>query len=202
MNNGAVFGLSVGAGLIIGSGVTFVVCKKVITDRCEAIKEEEIQSIKQYYKDAAKKYEEDAKIEAYEAMQNTHVVRPNPEELVKTNIEKPDITQYRSIAKKYFNTEGPEEETKQIQFEVIDEDKYGEHDDEDYTSEELYLYSDGIIATANGEIIHDPENVVGTEFKDHFDDEGYAYVRNLTDKIDICVVQSAKEYSEDWPVED
>ncbi len=187
MNNAVAIGIGVGIGLILGGSGSFIVCNTVIRKRYDQQLEIELAASKEVYRRLIKKLKEDNKKEIAEA-----------ETKVKSNINlnKPSLeiqrTNYMSIAKEYGNIE----KTSAVRIEPISPEDYGLLEEEGFTTEELYYYADGTLASEYDEVIEDP-NYAG-DFRDHFEDyeDDEVYMRNYTDKIDIHILKSAKTYKE------
>lgn len=193
MNNGVAFGIGAGVGLLVGGGVAFLVCNTVLKNHYEDILLLEVDSVKVEYRQMVKELKDKAEKDVQES-----------ERKIKStvNLNKPTLEKnaYQTLAARYSTAPVKKDENK-IRIESITPDQYGMLDDDGYTSDELYFYTDGILANADGDIIDDANDYAG-DFESGFgkngaeDDE--SYMRNYTDKIDIVVYKSAKAYSDEW----
>lgn len=81
---------------------------------------------------------------------------------------------------------------------VISPLKFAEQD-EDYEVISLTYFSDGILVDDMGELIDDPESIVGTEFPEHFgeytEDPDTVYVRNERLMVDYEIQRDLDTYA-------
>lgn len=79
---------------------------------------------------------------------------------------------------------------------IISPDEYGEMDD--YTSISLTYYSDGTLTDDNDEVVEDIDEIVGSDFRDHFGEfeEDSVFVRNDKRKCDYEILVDPRSYSD------
>lgn len=73
-----------------------------------------------------------------------------------------------------------------------------EVEDSDYNLETLTYYSDGVLTDDYDMVIENPENIVGTDFMNHFGEyeNDTVYVRNDEKELDYEILRDLKPYSE------
>ena len=173
----------VGAG--IGSAATWYIAKT----KYEQIANEEIESVKQHYK---MKAAGEALVKGFEngCKNIDEPLKERADEIIET------VKEYRDLASKYLSKEGKEEEEDVEKPYVISPDEFGEMDD--YETESLTLYSDGVLADDTGNIIDDVEGIVGkeslTKFGEYEDDS--VFVRNDARKCDYEILADDMTYDE------
>ena len=169
-----IFSFSVGAA--IGSIVTW----KLVKTKYEQIADEEIESVKEVF----------------------HRER---EELEK-NYAPEETDRYTTIVNNYASNENKEEEggsdlmeVDYQEIEVIPDDEFGDY--QTYDSETLNYFSDGVLTDDRGNVIEDPEAMVGPDALDSFGewDDNVVYVRN---DHDACYYEIIKCENDFYDTED
>lgn len=168
-------------GLVAGGAAGTFVSWRILKAKYKKIADEEIESVKEILaKRAAEQPEE--KIE--EPSEDGGKLRPVPEE-------------YIELTKKYTNGEelGISEDQKPY---TIDPDEFGER--EDYSTETLIYYADGVLAHFRGDIVEDVAGTVGgeslTKFGENENDPDTVYVRNDILKAEYEILRDPAKFSE------
>lgn len=155
-------------GAAIGSAVTY----KLVKDKYERIAQEEIAEMREYYR------------KKHEPMEEEFV---EPEESI-VKITEADKRDYASIVSRYANdiseitekggVEAMEDEDDDDKPFVIPPEDFGEI--EDYDTQSLTYYSDGVLEDDQGNVIENPSDLVGDDIGDHFGEfeEDAVHVRN------------------------
>ena len=155
-------------GAALGSAVTY----KLVKDKYERIAQEEIAEMREYYR------------KKHEPMEEEFV---EPEESI-VKITEADKRDYASIVSRYANdiseitekggVEAMEDEDDDDKPFVIPPEDFGEI--EDYDTQSLTYYSDGVLEDDQGNIIENPSDLVGDNIGDHFGEfeEDAVHVRN------------------------
>lgn len=157
-------------GAAVGSAVTW----RLLKTKYEQIVQEEIDSFKA-------KMAEKHKVEADE-----------PDKDQPTTV---DTTreQYEKLASTYSNEKGGSGSMKS-HITILDPNEFAE--DEDYETETLILWSDGILSDDRGNMVDDIDDLVGADFEDHFGEyEDFSiYVRNEKYKCEYEIVKDLRKY--------
>jgi hypothetical protein len=159
----------------LGATVGSVVTWRVLKAKYEQIVQEEINSFK-------------AKMaEKHEA------------ELGEPDKEKPipemSREEYEALADIYSIEKGGSDSMKnKSHITILHPDDFAE--DEDYETESLIYWSDGILSDDRGNMIDDIDDLVGEDFADHFGEyEEYSiYIRNEKYKCEYEIVQDLRKY--------
>lgn len=174
-------------GAAIGSAVTW----KFVKTKYEQIAQEEIDSVKETYSKRAESEEQLEKLEnglkktidnmqkQIDAYEHADLVRDA------------GYTNYAITERKVIDVDRPYR---------IDQDEYDTLDD--YESEELLYYSDGVLADYYGDIVDDVDDMVGLDnlkilMED--DDVDSVYIRNDSRRFDYEVLLDLRPYSEVHP---
>lgn len=182
------------AGLLLGSGVTFIATKKFIQKRAD----EEIEEVREAYRKMKNDTDNSEKREIVEEKNELD------EELENDRVE------YEHIASQYTKTKEDSKTQKMNYSDICTRDKtkpYIIHPDEfeeieDYDSLEfMYYVTDNILADERDDVVNNVEDIVGLDFKKHFGEyeEDAVYVRNDKYKIDYEILLSERSYLEDHP---
>lgn len=174
-------------GAAIGSAVTW----KFVKTKYEQIAQEEIDSVKETY---SKRAESEAQLEKLE-----HGLKKTIDDMQKQI----DANEHADIIRNAGYTDYAITERKVIDVDrpyVIDEDEYDTLDD--YESEELLYYSDGVLADYYGDVVDDVDDMVGLDnlkvlVED--DDVDSVYIRNDARRFDYEVLFDLRPYSEAHP---
>lgn len=183
MNNKVASVLIFAAGATVGSVVTWQLLKtaydKFTTDA--------IAEIKEYY-------------EGKYAEKEPKRFRPATPEEIETR--KREEEQYEQLAMSYSDIS--EDESDEPEFYdgpfVISPCEYGEG--EDFDTHGLTYYSDGVLVDDDTEeIVEDADDIVGSDFAEHFGDyeNDAVHIRNPRMRIDYEILLDEKAYSEVYP---
>ena len=174
-------------GAAVGSAVTW----KLIKTKYEQIAQEEIDSVKERYSKKAP-------------------VKPKKEKEATSEKDAPAIVKDTDEVTKYakklhdlgytdYTTSSDKNEVKSASGDrpyVITPESFGEFDD--YQTESLYYYTDGVLADRDDEIFEDVEEHIGSDFSSYFGEheDDYVHIRNDKLKIDYEILLSQKSYAE------
>lgn len=171
----------------VGAAAGSLLTWKLLEEKYKRIADEEINSVIEHYKNKDKKKEENGELEIAE-----HYVEVDELDNVK-----------REYAKKITDLQYADDDATVIQQPVedvtapyvISPDEYGET--QYYDSKSLTYYADFVLADDEGEIICDPENLIGDALA-HFGDyeEDAVHVRNEYTECDYEILKTEKTFSE------
>ena len=180
------------AGSVIGSAVTFVVMKR----KYESYEWEE-EYIEEQEEEPQEKKEEPVEEKAGKLMNEGF------REGLKS-VKRENMVQYNKILKDNEYSSGEEKkEAKDVEKPyMITVDDYAELDD--YNTESLYYFEDGVLTDETDNIIDDAEDIVGEEALAKFDEEEVdsVYVRNDARKTDYEILRDMGNYYDKYPRED
>lgn len=178
MNNKLAFVL----GLVVGGAAGTFVSWRILKTKYKKIADEEIESMKAVL----------AKRIAEEPAKTPDI----PEECIEKKIHKvPE--EYIELTKKYTNGDelGISEGQKPY---TIDPDEFGDHDE--YDTETLIYYADGVLAHFKGDVVEDVAGTVGTDaltkFGENENDPDTVYVRNDILQADYEILRDESMFSE------
>lgn len=159
------------AGAVIGSLATW----KILEAKYKRIADEEIASVKEMYS------------------KNFDPCNNDPEETEPNETEEYEETVSRLS---YNNYEPAKKEKTAGKPHIISPEEYGENDD--YETDTLTYYSDGVLTDDMGNPIEDVDNVVGYGFESHFGEyeEDSVHVRNDKLKTDYEILAVDRNYSD------
>lgn len=119
------------------------------------------------------------------------------------NSHKQDMIVYNKIIKNSgYNDKENEKEVDDVEKPyVISPDDFAEMDD--YNTETLYYYDDGVLTDTQDNVISDVEGTVGKDSLDHFGEysDDCVYVRNDKRKTDYEILRDESEYHDSHPTE-
>lgn len=180
------------AGSVIGSAVTFVVMKR----KYESYEWEE-EYIEEQEEEPQEKEEEPVEEKAGKLMNEGF------REGLKS-VKRENMVQYNKILKDNEYSSGEEKkEAKDVEKPyMITVDDYAELDN--YNTESLYYFEDGVLTDESENIIDDVEDIVGEEALAKFDEEEVdsVYVRNDARKTDYEILRDMGNYYDKYPRED
>ena len=180
------------AGSVIGSAVTFVVMKR----KYESYEWEE-EYIEEQEEEPQEKKEESVEEKVGKVMNEGF------REGLKS-VKRENMIQYNKILKDNEYSSGEEKkEAKDVEKPyMITIDDYAELDD--YNTESLYYFEDGVLTDESENIIDDVEDIVGEEALAKFDEEEVdsVYVRNDARKTDYEILRDMGNYYDKYPRED
>lgn len=165
---------------LAGAAVGTIVTGRMLKTKYEQIANEEIESVKEVYANKMKKLDEQQEKCTYR--------EPTKEE----------IDKYREMASGYTNYSKREKEVekevvKVYTPEVISPDEF---DTNDFKTQTLTLYADGILADEYDNVIKNVDEVVGEESLNHFGEyeEDTVYVRNEELETDFEILKDDSNY--------
>lgn len=178
MNNKLAFVL----GLVVGGAAGTFASWRILKAKYKKIADEEIESMKAVL---AKKIAED----------NNEPKEEEPEEAPSKIQKVPE--EYIELTKKYTNGDelGISEGQKPY---TIDPDEFGDHDE--YDTETLIYYADGVLAHFRGDVVEDVAGTIGTDaltkFGENENDPDTVYVRNDILQFDYEILRDESMFSE------
>lgn len=176
------------AGSVIGSAVTFVVMKR---------KYESYEWEEEYIE------EQEEELNREELEKVGKVMNEGFREGLKS-VKRENMVQYNKILKdNEYSSEEEKKEAKDVEKPyMITVDEYAELDD--YNTESLYYFEDGVLTDESENIIDDVEDIVGEEALAKFDEEEVdsVYVRNDARKTDYEILRDMGNYYDKYPRED
>ena len=178
------------AGAVIGSVVTW----KIIKTKYEQIANEEIESVKERFRNRENAAEDGAS---------------DKEENVDNSLKDRDLSSYESIINEnaYRNYSTPKGSENEIKEEESVDRPYvippEEYDENDYETESLTYYADGVLTDMYDNIIEDVEGTVGTDSLTHFGEyeDDSVFVRNDERQIDYEILLDSDKYYDKYPEE-
>lgn len=175
MNNKITFVL----GLIVGGAAGTFASWRILKAKYKKIADEEIESVKETF---AKKAVEEPKQDTEACDEDKGRVVPE---------------EYISLTKRYTNGDELTMSEDQNPY-TIDPDEFGENDE--YDTETLIYYSDGILAHFKGDIVENVGEVVGvdalTKFGENENDPDTVYVRNDILKYDYEILRDESKFTD------
>ena len=189
--------ISFAAGAAIGSAVTWKLLKTKYDAEYEQKYQEEIKEAKEFYK---KKLSADNEI-----VQNDEVTIP------KVTKDKPDIMEYASrikelgyagqVARGEIKEDeeeymGKEDDSMKDEPYVISEEEY---DDNNYDTETLTYFADGVLTDWFNEVVENPEELIGSDTLERFDelaDGDTVFVRNDAHATDYEIQRDYRNYKD------
>ena len=169
----------------LGAAAGSVVAWRLLKEKYERLAQEEIDSVKETF---SRRKQDDI-----------------PEEDVKKEVTVEEKGKYDNVLKRegYVNYseisskkggDNPMEHKKPY---VISPDAFGEYED-DYETESLTYYSDGILADESDDVIENVDDLIGTESLDHFGEyeEDSVFVRNERLKTDYEILKDHRKYTD------
>ena len=182
-------------GAAVGSAVTW----KIVKDRYERIVREELDSIKEVFGDTQEDNREQVESEDDEyddgfAQTVTHINWDELEDLDEEDDE--DAThEYSKLASNYTNEKGGAEGVDRAPY-VISPYDFGELDE--YSQVELTYYADGVLEDEDHNIVHDADDLIGSDslytFGEYEDDA--VFVRNEWLQADFQILKDYRTYEE------
>ncbi len=176
MNNKLAFVLGLAIGGVVGAVASWHIAK----DKYKKIADEEIASVKEAFSQARTEKTEEPTEEKTE---------------VKIPVELPE--EYIQLTKKYTNGEELTMSKDQRPY-IIDPEEFGDH--ENYETETLVYYADGVLAKFSGEVVEDVGNTIGSDSLNHFgeneNDPDTVYVRNDILQYDYEIMKDIGKFSD------
>lgn len=200
--------LAFAAGAVTGSIATYFVVKK----RFEKIAQEEIDSVKEVFNRRLK--EENSEPEPKCSPNQVHEEKSEEcteETTVSKKLTREEFEEYRKIAAGYTVIDDDDELLDQKYDCIDDEPERPRNTDRPYVIEPsefgaldgydlitLYHFSDGVLADDNEEKIDNPEEIVGSDYAEHFGEyEDYCvFIRNERLKVDYEILIDDRKHSD------
>lgn len=184
------------AGAVIGSAVTW----KLVKTKYEQIANEEIESVKERFRNREMTVEDVVK-----ACNNEGVN-------VDISLEKKESDDYNKIIDEngYRNYSTRKDLNNKVEEKEVDEEMEGpyvippdEFDENDYETETLTYYADGVLTDMYDNIIEDVDGLVGKESLNHFGEfeDDSVFVRNDDNKTDYEILLDSEKYYDKYPEE-
>ena len=166
------------AGVGVGAGVTW----KLLKDKYAKLAQEEIESVKEVFKNTFNKTE-----------------YPEEED---ESVEKEEVVKYEDVTSQYDYSRYSVKETVKPEAKSTDEpyiispDEFGEMDD--YECVTLFYYADGVLADDRDEIVDHANDIVCSDFAEHFGEyeDDSVFVRNDSRKCDYEILLDGRNFSE------
>lgn len=183
------------AGVATGSAATYFIVKKKIEDRADKEIESVIDTFKKRFDSVEELLTDEQKTEL--GLSNKKI----------NKIDNEENEQYDLKVQNFGYSENDDEHANDITDEIKDEeifspyvisvDEFGENDNDETT---LILYSDGVLADEEDDIIDDPESIIG-DCLDGFDesDDDTIYIRNENNETDYVIIKSEKKFVDILP---
>lgn len=199
---------------VLGAGLGSLITWKIIEKKYKQLAEDEINSVRQYYKSRLADLADDIQpsndkpADKIKMSRNDYIAKTSDEEVERyTNLLKesgytdeevedllndPDVTlehngdNYEIYMEPHLDKVLPY---------VIAPEEYGER--EDFDKKSWTYYSDFVLADEEGEIVSEPESIIGdalAHFGDYEDDS--VYVRNEETECDYEILKHEKTFSE------
>lgn len=182
---------------VIGAGIGSIVTWKFVKKKYEQIADDEIAEMREYYKGGSEYSESKDQDEPVE----NEKMPVSKADLEQTTTDEEKI-QYSDIVKKqgYADNEttekGGDSQLKKDKPYVIPPEDFGEV--EEYDTESLTYYEDGVLADNNDEIIDNVDELIGEESLTHFGEyeDDSVFVRNDALKCDYEILRDLRRYSD------
>lgn len=199
---------------MLGAGLGSLLTWKIIEKKYKQLAEDEINSVRQYYKSRLAVLADniqpsnDKPVDKVKMSRNDFIAKTTDEEVEKytgllkdsgyTNEEIENLLNDPDVS---FEHNGDnyeiylEPHTDKVQPYVIAPEEYG--DRENFDTKSWTYYSDFVLVDEEGEIVVDPESIIGdalAHFGDYEDDS--VYVRNEGTECDYEILKHEKTFSE------
>lgn len=178
-------------GAAIGSAVTW----KIVKTKYEQIANEEIESVKERFRNKKISVAEPEDEEPKDETEN------GSEDINKESVEYNKILDENGY-RNYSSLNESEKEEKKDMGEpyVISPDEF---DTEDYETESLTYYADGVLTDMYDNIIEDIEGMVGEDSLNHFGEyeDDSVFVRNDATRTDYEILLDSDNYYDKYPEE-
>lgn len=188
MSKGFIFTFAFAVGAAVSSAVTWKLTQK----KYEQLAREEIEEVREYYasKDKEKNITED--------ISDTDAEEPTTDEDDVPFTMSNERIEYSAIANKYSTSdnEGGDKPMSRREPYVISPAEFGE--DDNYETETLIYYNDGVLADRDGNRIEDIESCIGYESLNHFGEyeDDSVYVRNDDTMMEYEVLLDETNYAD------
>lgn len=174
-------------GAAIGSVVTWQILEKKIDAKYAEYAQSEIESMREHYARHADK------IEPKNVEANEFEDFPEIEEDLGEDTYVEITNRYKSSEEQEIVKKGGATSMEEIPY-IISPDEYGDMDD--YETMSLNYYSDGVLADDWDNVVDDPEDAIGGDAINRFEEynEETVFVRDDTRKFDYEVVRIDKPF--------
>lgn len=177
---------------VVGAAVGAVASWRLIKKKYERITQEEIDSVKESLRTRREMtIIEDEACPTDDSI-NINEQRPvvSKIDILEKKIDELGYTNYSKIEKKEKGAKNMSEPY------VIKPEEFGENDE--YETESLTYYADGVLTDDWDYPIEDIENAVGEDFAEHFGEyeNDSVFIRNDRQKIDYEILYDTRKYSE------
>lgn len=178
---------------VVGAGIGSIVTWKFVKRKYEQIADEEIAKMREYYKEKCRTEDDSA---------DEQVVSSESTDEKKVEFTAEEKIEYSDIIKKqgYTSDENIEKGgdpviTKERPY-VIPPEDFGEIDE--YDTESLTYYEDGVLTDSDDEIIDNVEELIGRDSLTHFGEyeDDSVFVRNDVLKRDFEILRDLRKYSD------
>lgn len=176
------------AGSTVGAAAAWLYCKK----RYERIAQEEIDSVKEAF---AERKVPDMNRQPKEDQKKADMAKLKPD--LVNYAAKLQEQGYTNYAAKSDKTDEKEDDDSVVEKPyMIFPEEYGEFDD--YTKLSLTYYADGTLADDDDEIVDDIDEIVGSDFAEHFGDyeDDSVFVRNDRLRCDYEILRDNRSYTD------
>lgn len=184
----------------VGAAVGSLVTWKIVEEKYKRIADEEIESVIEHFKNKEDKIQ-GMTCEEIEECGKAFVEGLEKGLNIESNLEitEEDKKKYEEVLNElaYTSEEEPEDFTKPY---VISPEEFGEFGNE---TKSLMYYDDFVLATDDGEIISDPESLIGDALS-HFGEfeDDCVHVRDENIECDYEILKSEKTFSEVYKGDD
>ena len=195
MSKGIVFSFLAGAG--IGSLVTW----KMLKDEYERRTQEEIDSVKEVFTRRHAEVEKE-EIDISEAKAKAEAAREKPSISEYTaKLQEQGYVNYSDMSKEDKDTVAVEKNDEKEEEEQVDRpyvippEEFGEI--HGYEAISLTYYADGVLTDDDNEPVEDVDDVVGSDFADHFGEyeDDSVFIRNDRLKADYEILKDRRKYT-------
>ena len=201
---------------LAGAALGTIVTGRVLKTKYEQIAEEEIASVKEVYAKKMKKLEESTEgdtepeptkeeVNQYREMASGYTNYSKMKKLeeptegdTEPELTKEEVNQYREMAFSHIDYLKMQKEVEKEVVEVYTPQVISpdEFDTNDFKTQTLTLYADGVLADEYDNVITNVDEIVGEESLDHFGEyeEDTVYVRNEELETDFEILKDDSNY--------
>jgi hypothetical protein len=180
---------------VIGAGIGSIVTLKLIKPKYEQYAEDKIAEMRDFYLKKMDTDEDEKQEESSESTNEKEEERPVVEE-PSNKVNYNEIVKNLGYADNDTDAKGGEVVVKKNKPYVIPPEEFGEIDE--YDTESLTYYQDGVLADSDDMIIEDVEDMVGEDSLTHFGEyeDDSVFVRNDAHRCDYEILRDLRRYSE------
>ena len=195
MNRSVAFGLVALVSAGIGAGVSYLVTKKVVSARYDAIIDKELNEARAYYKRFNKKEEYSSPVEVLRSYQTPDMVEEETGTYV-TFGNPADI-----VTEDGWDQEAEEAKRSDEAPYVISKDEWLNTRPEYEKADYLYYAEDDIVIDAGTVPLRDVDSLLGPDFMDKFGygsgNRNLVYIRNEELETDFEITRTTNDFSEE-----